>query len=427
MSLLRRWRFFGARWADPSEANVPGAPAYETPALYPDGIVRWRLPDAGECVPEILVDDVSGEILFDDVTGDVLYDESSCVGGGGGGSTTMAGLADVALTSPADGDHLVFDGTDWVNQAPGTSTAEGQDTANVTTYVATTGNDTTGDGTSGNPYATVTKALSTLPRSIGFVQTIDVADGTYAETISLTGFTCTGAGKILITGNTTTPANVSFTGSASQTHRGRTYTACWHATGSVVVEFEGLRVNATTNIGAWFVEGARVTLDRCTITGTLSFGVFAAYGAYLDLTGNLTVSGWADRGFEILNHAEVVHSGSGITTVTGPGTSGWAIHIAINASWTVFDDQSDCDITITGVLYGFQLGFCAIFSLQSTSSTITVDNVTTPANSRAVLATDVSSWSTNQAFVVDHMKQVEEHNSNAYYEAVGSNTFTNIG
>lgn len=39
-------------------------------------------------------------------------------GGGGGGSTTLAGLTDVNLTNLADGDLLVYDGTEqeWVNE-----------------------------------------------------------------------------------------------------------------------------------------------------------------------------------------------------------------------------------------------------------------------------------------------------------------------
>ena len=62
-------------------------------------------------------------------------------------------------------------------------------TANKTVYVATTGNDTTGDGTSGNPYKTITKGLSVIPKNLnGFAATLYIAGGTYAESVVVNGF-----------------------------------------------------------------------------------------------------------------------------------------------------------------------------------------------------------------------------------------------
>ena len=47
-------------------------------------------------------------------------------GGGGGGSSTLAGLSDVNLTNLADGDFLVYDGTEqeWVNEAIASAESE---------------------------------------------------------------------------------------------------------------------------------------------------------------------------------------------------------------------------------------------------------------------------------------------------------------
>ena len=53
--------------------------------------------------------------------------------------------------------------------------------AHKTLYVATTGNDATGDGTQSNPYATIQRALNTLPKDLGdYKVTINVAAGEYA-------------------------------------------------------------------------------------------------------------------------------------------------------------------------------------------------------------------------------------------------------
>lgn len=55
--------------------------------------------------------------------------------------------------------------------------------------VATTGSDETGDGSSTAPYATITKALSVIPKNLnGYEATIQIADGTYDEDVIITGF-----------------------------------------------------------------------------------------------------------------------------------------------------------------------------------------------------------------------------------------------
>jgi hypothetical protein len=55
-------------------------------------------------------------------------------------------------------------------------------------YVSTTGNDITGDGSSGKPYKTIEKALSAIKKIIFNPVTIILADGTYTETITIRGF-----------------------------------------------------------------------------------------------------------------------------------------------------------------------------------------------------------------------------------------------
>lgn len=61
--------------------------------------------------------------------------------------------------------------------------------ANKTLYVATTGSDTTGDGTEANPYKTIQKAVNTLPKDLGtYMATIHVAAGTYPDGVRILGF-----------------------------------------------------------------------------------------------------------------------------------------------------------------------------------------------------------------------------------------------
>jgi hypothetical protein len=85
-------------------------------------------------------------------------------------------------------------------------------TANRTYYVATTGNDTTGDGSSGNPWLTITKALDYVARNLflaGYTVKIQLADGTYnGATVNGDGNPHIVGGYVWLSGNDTTPANV---------------------------------------------------------------------------------------------------------------------------------------------------------------------------------------------------------------------------
>lgn len=79
-----------------------------------------------------------------------------------------------------------------------------------TFYVSTTGSDTTGDGTSGNPWKTIHHALDYLDNFAihnDATVTIQLADGTYSYTSSIIVSHPHG-GNITIEGNTTTPSNV---------------------------------------------------------------------------------------------------------------------------------------------------------------------------------------------------------------------------
>lgn len=98
-------------------------------------------------------------------------------------------------------------------------------TADTDYHVATTGSDTTGDGSVGGPWATISKAVSFVEDEIdcnGFQPRIKVADGDYPEYLqlgNLTGlsgdFYYDGPGNVsypsaTIEGNFTTPANVTI-------------------------------------------------------------------------------------------------------------------------------------------------------------------------------------------------------------------------
>ncbi len=60
--------------------------------------------------------------------------------------------------------------------------------ADMLVYVATTGSNTSGDGTSSKPYKTIQYAINDLPKDLGgYSVSINVASGTYDETINVIG------------------------------------------------------------------------------------------------------------------------------------------------------------------------------------------------------------------------------------------------
>jgi hypothetical protein len=71
----------------------------------------------------------------------------------------------------------------------------------ITYYVSPTGSDTTGDGTSAKPFATISKCINILPQVINHVITIQLAIGSYTDTIRTAGFL--GSGYIIIKGDNT--------------------------------------------------------------------------------------------------------------------------------------------------------------------------------------------------------------------------------
>ena len=60
---------------------------------------------------------------------------------------------------------------------------------NVSYNVSLSGSDSTGDGTSAKPFKTIQRALSVIPKDLnGYTATILIADGTYDEIVTISGF-----------------------------------------------------------------------------------------------------------------------------------------------------------------------------------------------------------------------------------------------
>jgi hypothetical protein len=96
-------------------------------------------------------------------------------GGGGGGGSAASSLAEAppGTTTPSGTTTMPASGSPDNIQVPTSTTP--------TYFVATTGNDTTGDGSAGKPFATITKAVNTVPDGC----LVLVKPGTYTGRVAL--------------------------------------------------------------------------------------------------------------------------------------------------------------------------------------------------------------------------------------------------
>ena len=141
----------------------------------------------------------------------------------------------------------------------------------VIAVVSTSGNDTTGNGTSGAPFRTFARALSAVPKNLnGHTVTIQIVAGSYAEHVTIADFS---GGEVVL-------ANPS---GAAVTVSGLTVENC-------TVLVDGVHLNVGSN--GIFV-GAKGLLfsasSNITVNGAAE-GVTLRYGGKLEVTTTLTIS-----------------------------------------------------------------------------------------------------------------------------------------
>ena len=171
--------------------------------------------------------------------------------------------------------------------------------ADRTYYVnVSTGNDTTGDGSSGAPWQTLQSALFRTARAIdlnGYTLKLELADGTYVGTtigsdVTHPGFQ--GGGNVWIHGNDTTPTNVLINGSV------------FEAIGTGALNDANVFVSdcklQSTSTNVVVVQGSILLLGRPGGGGRVILGRSAASWAFLMTAyGNGRIQDNSDSGIEI--------------------------------------------------------------------------------------------------------------------------------
>ena len=141
---------------------------------------------------------------------------------------------------------------------------------------AATGNDETGDGTTSKPFATITKALDSLPKATGkYNATINIAAGTYNENVIIAGF----AGAVRLTGTSGTVVTIGSLRISAATVLVNNITL---ATSNSAI---GVRVEDAATLVA--VGNIRVS-NASTQAVLVEEGSVCSIGGYLDVT-NVTI------------------------------------------------------------------------------------------------------------------------------------------
>ena len=185
-------------------------------------------------------------------------------------------------------------------------------TENVTLYVSPNGNDTTGDGSSAKPYATVQNSLSTIPKNLdGFLATIHIAPGTYTGAIAIEYFT---GGCIIFT--STAGSTVTFKGQITV-----------RDAYAQIVNFNAVMDGAHIYV----TQGGRFyTNDNAILTcngGT--YGLYAMYNSKVSLAGTTIVNNVTAAALRSGASCEVyVHSISGSGNNIGFQAVGGSLRIA---------------------------------------------------------------------------------------------------
>lgn len=137
-------------------------------------------------------------------------------------------------------------------------------TADITFYVATTGSDITGDGSSENPFASIQHAVDLIPQVVNHTVIIGVSAGSYDEVVAISGFS--GKGKIWLVGGSTLALAANY----SLTYLTVSYNSC-------EVAVNGFTATSTAQHGFIFNTCQYVVAQYCRAVASASnvYGIYA--------------------------------------------------------------------------------------------------------------------------------------------------------
>jgi hypothetical protein len=210
-------------------------------------------------------------------------------------------------------------------------------------HVATTGDDATGNGSSGAPWKTIQKAVDFV-NSIdlsGFSVSIHLEDGTYNENVQLKPyFGRGGQGHTTpsINGNATTPGNVIIHAAAGNAIAGV-------ETGDFEWVISNLQVEAPAGTAILADKGAWVVIGGGINFGTATLHLQSNHDGFVEVTGNCTIVGDAFALMKAGVKSEIlVQSG---VTIAASGTRAFTILVQATENSVIYLEGALSSGTVT--------------------------------------------------------------------------------
>lgn len=198
-------------------------------------------------------------------------------------------------------------------------------TANKTIYVSGAGSDALGNGSSTNPYATIQKAVNSLPKNLnGFDVTVDVAAGTYDEDVLIAR---TFGGTVILSGISNTSVNI------------RSLRVSYGSS----VRIQNINVNVTggfNNNAIAVTSALLVCLSKLTVNGYVENGVYINFDGYIYAL-DLSVNNTSYAAINATNRSSL-YAG----TIAGE-TSGGTFYRSVNGSMVAYNVSN----AVSTVLY----------------------------------------------------------------------------
>ena len=207
-------------------------------------------------------------------------------------------------------------------------------TEDVTVYVSAAGSDVTGTGAVEAPYKTVQKAIDELPKCLGgFAATIDIADGTYEERVTIDSFfggrlTLGVAGRsvtlrgITVMSSDSVRINIAYV-KYSATYAGNLVHADYGSNVSImsnmIIHGESNEVSGLTAArGSLVTSGVTVEVRGCKSAAVYaSGGARIALGAINGTSGNTSYAVRADMGGVVSFSSQSLTATLGNVTASG--------------------------------------------------------------------------------------------------------------
>lgn len=237
----------------------------------------------------------------------------------------------------------------------------------TTVYISPTGNDTTGDGTSGSPWQTLQFAYDKIAAQYfnlsAYPVTIQMANGIYTSGLAANSAPL-GSSQVIIRGNPSTPSAVRVVVTGQ---------SCFYARNNGNLVLDGLSVNCSFLPGPVGGSGIATQYSGHIYVTNVIFEhcdwahMFAAQGGSIECSGNVSITGGSQAFYYITSTATITAAGQGQNvTVTISGSPTFTIAFAIADGAGSYLYAPNGNLTFSGAAVGprYQSNYLAMIDSQ---------------------------------------------------------------